>query len=87
MGLFSTKIIVEGANAQEAHALMHEFNIEHHAFHDFNGFNFKDGGEFGLVATGSNKVTIPLHGKAAKNPQGVAGVLRGLNSGWKVSVK
>ena len=86
MGLFSTKIVVEGANAEEAHALMHEFDIEHHAFHDFNGLNLFET-PFGIMPRGSNKVTIPLHGNAAKNPDAVADVLRGRNSGWKVSIR
>jgi len=85
--LFSTKIVVEGASAEEAHSLMHEFDIEHHTFHDFNGLNLTDDGYGGLMALGSNKVEIPLHGKAARNPHGVADVLRGRNSAWKVRVK
>ncbi len=79
-------ITVMGADAQEAHALMHEFDIEHHAFHNFNGLNFKDDGEFGLVATGSNNVTIPLHGKAAQNTQEVTNRLQARNPKWKLKI-
>ena len=86
MGWLSTKIVVEGANAEEAHALMHEFDIEHHAFHDFNGLNLTEIGGM-IISQGSDKVTIPLHGRAARNPETVADVLRERNSTWKVSVK
>ena len=87
MGWFGVKIVVEGASAEEAHALMHEYGIEHHAFHDFNGFDLVDAGEFGIMARGSHKVTIPLHGKAAKHPQEVANQIQVHNPGWKVRVK
>ena len=86
MGWFSTKIVVEGANAEEAHALMHEFDIEHHAFHDFNGLNLTEIDGM-IIARGSDKVEIPLHGKAARNPEGVASASRGRNSAWRVSIK
>ncbi len=86
MGLFGTKIVVEGASAEQAHALMHEFDIEHHAFHNANGHNFVNT-PYGLMDTGSERVEIPLHGRAARNPEAVANVLRNRNSAWKVSVK
>ena len=85
MGWFSKKITITGTDAQEAHALMHEFGIEHHAFHDFNGLGLTEVGGM-IVERGSSEVTIPLHGKAARNPQGVVNVLRERNSNWKISI-
>ena len=88
MGLFGrVKIVVEGMSAEEAHSIMHQFDIEHHAFHNFNGLNLVEVGGFGLMAMGSHKVEIPLHGNAAKHPHDVVNLLRQQNPNWKVRVK
>lgn len=78
-------IAIVGANADQAHDAMHALGIEHHAFHNFNGMDFVDAGEFGIMARGSNKVTIPLHGYAAKDIPGVAAKLQAYNPSWKIS--
>lgn len=85
MSWFSRQIVVTGANAEDAHALMHEFNIEHHAFHAFNGLNFTEVGGI-LIDRGSEKVTIPLHGQAALNPHAVARKLQQRNPNWKIEI-
>ena len=88
MSWFGRKVTITviGANAQEAHTLMHEFNIEHHAFHDFNGLNLTEVGGM-IYEQGSNKVCIPLHGKGAKNPEAVVSILSERNPSWRVIAK
>lgn len=83
---FTKKITITGADAQEAHAIMHELGINHHAFANFNGLNFKDGGEFGLMDTGSNEVTIPLHGQDARDARAVVAKLQQRNPKWKFRI-
>lgn len=89
MTWFGVKVVVEGPHAEEAHAIMHEpnVNIEHHGFANFNGLNFADAGIFGLMARGSNKVKIGLHGRAAKNPQAVVDLLKKRNPAWKIRIE
>lgn len=85
--LNQVKIEVTGPHAEEAHDLFHKWDTEHHGFANFNGLNFADAGDFGIVARGSNKVIIGLHGKAAKNPQEVVNRLKASNPNWTVKVK
>lgn len=86
MPLFGSRksIKIKGLSAQEAHDIMHELGIDHDAFANFNGLNFKDGGEFGIMDTGSDEVIIPLHGRAAQDPQRVAEILQERNPKWKI---
>lgn len=80
----STKVIIEGANCQQAHDAMHKLNIGHHAPNNFNGNRFARYGDELITLDPDNKVEICL---ISKDPNSDVEKLRNYNPSWKVYLK